>query len=522
MNRPFVYGTVGTHARLLALTALLLCWAGPVQADKIDPDNPAPGVFSDEWMIVNLGGQKAGYAHMTMTRNDNRVISRMIMSLSLARAGQTIEISQMESSTETVAGEPIAFESVMKMVAMKTVTRGRIKDGRVKIEKSQFDMTTNQDYPYPPGALMNWGLFAEQLRRGTDPGLKYELATYVPSLMPNQAITTKIEVVGPDKVVLPDRTVEAVKVNSTMDSPMGAISGASWLDADGRVLKTVVNMPGLGNMEMVVADKKTATAQAPAPEFFVNTMVSSARTIDRKAARSLRYLLRVTGQGDPMADLPSTGMQTPGKRTDQTLELTVTRQDHARFKKTAPAPATTDLAEYLEANIWINSDDPKVIAMARKAVKGATKPYEIADRLRVYVTDTIDEKNLNVGFATASEVCRNREGDCSEHGVLLAALGRVHKIPSRIVIGLVYVPSFAGADDVFGFHMWTQFYLGGQWVDFDAAQRESDCNPTHIAVSTTSLADSSLAEMAFGLVGMIGRLEIDVLEADPASAITDK
>jgi transglutaminase-like putative cysteine protease len=202
--------------------------------------------------------------------------------------------------------------------------------------------------------------------------------------------------------------------------------------------------------------------------------------------------------------------------------LDVTRQDHQALGQAAQAPPTDEMAEYLEGNLWINCDDPEVVAMAAQAAGDAKGPYQIADRLRKYVTDVIQEKNLNVGFASASEVCRNKEGDCSEHAVLLAALGRVHKIPSRVVMGLVYVPHFGTEAGVFGFHMWTQFHLAGQWVDFDAAQRESDCNPTHIAISVSSLKDAALGDMAFALLGVIGGLEIEMLEADPPGVLSER
>jgi hypothetical protein len=121
-----------------------------------------------------------------------------------------------------------------------------------------------------------------------------------------------------------------------------------------------------------------------------------------------------------------------------------------------------------------------------------------------------------VGFATASEVCRNKEGDCSEHAVLLAALGRACGIPTRVVTGLVYVPIFGGDADIFGFHMWTQFRIGDSWVDFDAAQHESDCNPTHIAFSTSSLAGAGLGQISINLVHLIGNLELDIVRIEPA------
>ena len=41
--------------------------------------------------------------------------------------------------------------------------------------------------------------------------------------------------------------------------------------------------------------------------------------------------------------------------------------------------------------------------------------------------------------ATAAEVARSREGDCTEHAVLLAALARARGIPARVAMGLVYV-----------------------------------------------------------------------------------
>ena len=153
--------------------------------------------------------------------------------------------------------------------------------------------------------------------------------------------------------------------------------------------------------------------------------------------------------------------------------------------------------------------------MAAEARGDETNAYRLADKLRRYVTDVITDKNLGVGFATASEVARNREGDCSEHGVLLTALGRANGIPSRVVVGLIYVDDFVGQKGVFGFHMWTQMYVDGQWVDLDAAMRETDCNPTHIAVATSSLQEEGLLEVVGPLMKVIGNLQIEVLEVDP-------
>ncbi len=502
---------------LCVLTGVLLL-PRVVLAGQIDPDDPPQGLFSDEWMALCVSGQKAGYAQASMSLAGDEVTTRVVTHFSVGRAGAAVEISSMESSTETVTGVPLSFESSQKLAAMTTVIRGRIRNGEVAIEKSQYNMVQKDRVAYPVGALMAWGLYREEVRRGMTEGLSYDLDVYVPSLRTDQAIKSAVTIGGRETIDLLGISAEGTRMTTTMSSPMGTITAVSWVDDDWAVLKTEIAMMGMP-FAMVRTDKQSATENVSAPELFMTTLVNVDRTIDRGAARRLRYRLYVAGEGDPVPDLPATGMQRATRRADGSVELEVTRQDHEALKKAGATPAGDEPAEYLESNLWINSDDPEVMAMAREAAGKAGTPYEIADRLRAYVTRVIKDKNLSIGFASASEVCRNREGDCSEHAVLLAALGRVHRIPTRVVMGLVYVPAFTGASDVFGFHMWAQFHLGGQWVDFDAAQRESDCNPTHLVVATSSLKDAALGDMAFALINIIGRLGIEVLEADPPSAV---
>ena len=162
----------------------------------------------------------------------------------------------------------------------------------------------------------------------------------------------------------------------------------------------------------------------------------------------------------------------------------------------------------------INTADPELIALAKRAAGGETEPFALADKLRRFVSDYVEDKNLNVAFATASEVCRNKEGDCSEHAVLLAALGRLNGLPSRVVAGVAYASVFGGQRNVFVYHMWTQFLIKGEWIDLDAALRETVCSPARIALVTSSLKNAGLADLALPLISKIGAIEIDILEID--------
>ncbi len=492
---------------------------------RIDPDDPPKGRFIDEWFVVRFGGADAGWAHTTLTRTDDRVDSQIDMKLTIRRAGQKIEMLTSESTTETVAGEPLSFDLSTKIAAFEINVSGKVENGKVHIRSSQFGNVTNQTYNYPRDAKMAWGQLAEQYRRGYAPNTRYTVQAYAPTLRADGAVLTHTEVQGKETIELPGGVKkEAIRVLTSIEVPggfaMGQLSSTGWLDEDGTILKSQIPLPAFGMMELVRSDQVTAQAAGrTGAEIFMSTLIPVPKPIRCCEAEAITYKLRYTGPADDdPPPIPVTDMQKPGPWKERSMTLRVARIDCDKIRRDcervlgAPADAGPEdpTGEFRAPNVWVNSQDAVIVEMAKEARGDETNRYRICDRLRRHVTDVIKSKNLGVGFASASEVARNKEGDCSEHAVLLAALGRALGVPSRVVTGLVYVPRFGDAKDVFGFHMWTQFYIAGRWVDFDAAQGESDCNPTHIALATSSMRDVTMAEFAFRLLGVIGQIEINV------------
>jgi len=188
----------------------------------------------------------------------------------------------------------------------------------------------------------------------------------------------------------------------------------------------------------------------------------------------------------------------------------------------APLPARLSEREgALAASAMIDIDDQGIIALAKEApVDPDAPPAEKAEALRRFVNDYIDEKGFGVGLATASEVCATREGDCSEHGVLLAALLRRHGIPARVATGLLYVDRFAGEQDVFGYHMWTQALLEDEhgtprWVDLDAVlPPQWPTDATHITLAVSNMTDDDTFHALLDVVPLIGSLQVRVESVD--------
>ena len=291
----------------------------------------------------------------------------------------------------------------------------------------------------------------------------------------------------------------------------------SWVDKNGNARVAKLPAAGLGDMVLVTSNEAAALGDYVPPEIFMTTTIPAKQSIDFKKADRITYRLSAkpgVGELAALEDMPQTDSQRIVSNKDGSVNVIISRLPRKPGTKTATVDREA-LGEYLAANLMINIDDPKLEKIAKKAAKGAKDPYTIANNLRQFVTDYVTTKSLNVGFATASEVCRTREGDCSEHGVLLAALGRLNGLPSRVAAGLAYVPLFGNRDDIFGYHMWTQFWIDGKWVDYDAALRESDCSPIRITFAVSSLKSAGLADLSLPLLNRIGAIDLDVVTIEP-------
>jgi hypothetical protein len=491
--------------------------AGVTAAEPINPDDPPPGRFSDDWAEIYIAGTKSGYAHSTMTRDGDRLHSGTVMKLKVGRTAQTVELSIEQETTESLAGEPIRFVSTMDMASTRMVTRGTVDRGRVTIVSSQFGMDQTQTFDYPSGAFMTWGAYRESLKRGFKPGTEYTLVMYAPELRMDGPVSAKTNVGEWETFSHRGKEGRGQRVTVTMQSPVGSIEMISWVDESGKPLKAKVPVAGLADMELITTDQATAMADFLPPEIFMTTVIKSPRPLDRTHLSRIRFRLSSRLPEVRVAELPTTGQQTVERLDEGSVELVVVRQTHRAQERRDRPTSPPDDSEYLGSNLMMNTRDPMLTSLAARAAADEKEPFKLADRLRRFVTDYISAKTMNIGFATANEVARTKEGDCSEHAVLLAALGRIQGLPSRVVAGLAYAPFFGGQDDIFGYHMWTQFWIDGRWFDFDAALRETECSPARIALAVSSLKDAGLADLSLPLLSTIGALDLKVIEIENGS-----
>lgn len=472
-------------------------------------ENPPQGLFNDDWMIVLLDGQKAGYSHSTQVRDGDEIVSSTEVRMKISRAGTAVDITMRDETRETLAGQPVEFSSEINLAQQPIRMTGRVAEGKVTVKAEQYGSTTTQVVDYPKGALMGWGGLLEQRRYELKPGTHIVVNMYVPMQNLTQAVPTELEILEAGQVELDGRTVPGFKTRSTVSINGVKIESTGWVDDQWEPLRQEMRLfPGVV-FEMVRSTRSEALGELIAAEMFAQTFIPVRRALERDRLESVTYRIAAR-EGGTIPDFPETAMQKVISRTPGELRLQVSRIDHAGLAKRPAQPPPAGFEPFLQSTVFITSDDARVREMAAQAQVKDLPRHEAADRLRRLVSREIEYKGLGTAFATAAEVCRTRQGDCTEHGVLLAALGRAAGIPTRVVTGLIYVPSMAGQENVLGFHMWTQFWVNGAWVDLDAAFDQTDCDPTHLALGVHSMEDASMGSLVSGVMLKMSELTIHV------------
>jgi len=465
-----------------------------------------------EYLAVFMNSKKIGYAVEERVVTGQEVRSTETMYMTIARMGVPLSIQASETSIETVDGKPLGFEMTQKMSLMSTEASGRINDqGVLEVVTKTMGSQRTQNIPWVEGAIMTEGLRLLSEKYGLKQGTQFTAKVFTAGLM--QAVDMQIEIGVKQPVDLLGRVVTLTEVKSAYTLPgAGKMMAVSYVDEDLDTQKAVIPVMGM-NIEMVACSK--AFAMAPVEdigEMFKDMMLASpARLKDLDQATSVRY--RLTPKSADMDLLvPSTDNQTVTKNSDQSLTLTVTPirvTAGGTFPYTGAAAA---LKKALEANSMLQCDDPNLMALAQKAVADASDAAQASANIEQFAAAYIELKDLSVGYASAVEVMESRQGDCTEHAVLTAALCRAVGIPAEVVIGVAYVEQFMDTTQSFGGHAWTRAWINGQWIGLDAAfagTGRGGFDAGHITLSTGNGESTDF----FSLLGSIGKFNITEAKA---------
>ena len=502
-------------ANLTRVFLVLVALTGVVAAEG---QAPAGRVLFDRWYALSLQGQQMGWMHEHVRQHDGRITTSSQMNVALSRGAIAVEIEMASDFTETVDGKPIEAVSVQSLGAGQTVKTMRFGDDGIELILREGSQERTKKLPHPAESWEPPAAAGRRLEKEAAQGKKQITLRRMDPAAGTTVVKEHWQYQAEETVEVMGKVVPATKWAVT-SSMMPSMVTTCHIDAQGHMVRTTLTLiPGMG-FEIVQADEQLAKAMVTPPELLVSTLVRPDKPIAQpRRLRSAIYELAFAapkGSANFSPQLPRGGSQRVVWGDNRTARVVIDLDETVNPRDDLPTDA------HRQATAMLNSDDPKVRNLAAEALGPIGRTMPVADRaeeLRQFVHGYIDAKSLAVGFATASEVARTRQGDCSEHAVLLAAMLRSAKIPSRTVSGLLYVDQFAGQQGVFGYHMWTQAWFGGdvgggRWVDLDATLgNDTPFDATHIALVRSALTDEAMMNDMIDMAPMIGRLSIRVID----------
>ena len=498
-NRLFV-------GRCLVWIALVY---GLLPVIAVAAESPAKAPAKEEsWSVIFLSGKRIGYVHSvieTVDRAGTPIVTTLtVIDMTIARDGQPLILKQTMTTEETPTGDLLQFRQEMSNPpAAVKITQGQIDGQRLTLMQEVNGKGKTSTLPWKTGVKSSVYQDRVLKEQPLKPGETRSFEFFNPELTKLDKVTLKG--FGPEEVKLLNNTTRRLfKVTSTQ-ALLPGIMTESFLDDESETIKTSTNMLG-SMMESFRVSKAEALATIEPGSFdlTMNTLVKVKPILKGHATKRVVYRVTIAGQ-NPAEILPVGDTQSIKKIDDQTAELTVVSIPIPRSAKIGQVAS-----EFLESSQLLQRDDDLVKKHANQAAGNATDPGEIARRMEIYVQQKLDKKNFSTAMASAAEVARTMEGDCSEHAMLLAAMLRVKGIPSRVAVGYVYVERLFA----FSGHMWTEANLNGQWIPLDGTLGLGETGACHIKLADTSLSDDDLAAIIVPLSTIVGKLKLDVISSE--------
>lgn len=426
--------------RQLLAFALMFCLMPYAQADE----------NTESWMKIEIGGQPVGYEYSLQSEEGNRLTTESTTLIRINRFGQMFEQKSQLTVVE-VSEKLVSFRLEQISPGQPAqVSRGTVDGTTVHIVSTSNGQESKRDITIPEGLLSPTAAQRVIDEKPPAKGESVKLNTFsIETLAP-----IEMTVVGLGEANI--KTADGKPVDATViqllrnDMPL---KPTFYVDDEGETIKVDFGLVGMVGWATTREDALAAAEGRNEIDLGKRTVLKV--TPQPGLSRRETAYYRITG-----AKLSTTtGSQIVTQDGDAQIVEVLT-------PKAASSEKAGDVdAKYLASTRWIDWQNQGVQKLAAQ-LDNDLSAGQLAVAAEKLVSKAVETKSFGVGFATASEVAASREGDCTEHGVLLAGVLRAAGLPARVCYGLVYVESMAA----FVPHMWTEVALDDSWYPLDATR----------------------------------------------------
>ncbi len=448
--------------------------------------SPADMVLSDQalteqdtWLAIFQNDRRIGYAHSILKNTGDGYQTRETLYMQIEMMGMARQV-RMETVGALNRDLTVrSFDFSITSGAFAFSAHGEVNGRDMVVETRTAGKSETIRFSLPEKPYLTAGLLPAVLESGAAPGETLTFPVFDPSVM--ASVPVQVTVVEKGTIQSMGQAVAATRL--TLD--FKGTQQSMWVAEDGEVLEE----SGLMGLKLVKVRKDQALKPITERGGNFTDMAAISVKVSLPAPDSLRRLqVRITG--------PESVARLSGGRQQLSGDILTIEKESLQDLSVA-AMDTKGYEKFLTATPFIQSRDKRIRRLAAEIVADTETPLEQARALVNWVYEKIDKRPV-VSLPDALSTLDNREGDCNEHAVLLAALARAAGIPARVETGLVYLRGR------FFYHAWNRFYLG-RWITTDGALGQMPADVTHIRLATGATQEQ------LDLLPLIGRLQLEII-----------
>ena len=439
------------------------------------------------WMNIFQGERKIGFSHTRFepAPTGYRLTETVYMRINTMGMTQNISLNTESRLNPDFTLQAVDFE--ISSGRFRFSVKGTVDGNSLQVTtrsagaSRQLEIQINEKL-YLMNGIMD-AVDAAKLQTGD----KYAFKIFDPASMGQVDII--VDVIGPERIEIAGIDQSAIKISLNFKG----VTQLAWIGKDGDIIKE----KGLLGISLIKTDRKDAlNGLSIQSSQDLTTFASVASNVQLENADALK-VLRARVEGIPFEKLQLHG----GRQTLNGQVLTVKKETLSHLATELNIENLTALQKvFLKPGPFIQSDHKKIRNLVQEILKDdpAAEPLTRAEKLMNWVYTHIEKRPV-LSLPDALSTLENKVGDCNEHAVLLAALGRAAGIPTRIEAGLVYLKGR------FYYHAWNLMYLG-QWITVDPVFGQLPADVSHLRFVTGS------PERQLDIMGVIGKIRLTVLK----------
>lgn len=469
---------------------------------EMDPEvsisDPTQVILRQDWKGLYLNGKKIGYSHTILKTgppsldSQYEILTDSKMIIQLGGTPHEINISE-----DNLIGHNFKlrnFRFKMNSGRMDTLISGSILRNQLRIKidglggsNSKFMKLASP--PYSPSVI---NLFL--LKEGFPLDKTYKLQILEPSSLSLEDM--EVRITNKERILINGTNYDAFIVVQKYKG----FEQKTWISDKGAILKENVMLAGL-EMDSISESEEKATDLTTINRnediLYTTTVPVTGDIINPREAYDIN--LNIKGFQPEILPVNDTRQQVLSRDTNGNGFLLHIASSPLKLYRPSKVLTSQERTLTTEPSALIQSDDASIIRQARAIVGKENSRVRQVELLTHWLHKNIRKKIL-VSIPSARDVLANKEGDCNEHSTLFTALARSLGIPTKLVVGIVYV------NGGFFYHAWNEVWMG-EWVPIDSTFGQTRVDATHIKLFEGEL------DQQYKIFQFMGKTQIEILDS---------